>query len=363
VLLEVSLILGFFKRDFTELLDLVVVDVKRSLTESLVVETGLGNGGLIGSLEANESVNVLTLVVAEHLKALNVTKLLESLSELLLGGLGREVLDVQVASLLGVLVLEHLASSLNSSALLLESFLNVELVAVDLAVVELLDGLSSSLGSVFTVLLVLGVVANESVSTLVVAAELAALNAAVSTEKLAQFGLVVALRQVLHVDVVENTTEVTLVLRLVLDTNVGILVCGVIKSLLGALGGLEAHETVATRGVVGVKRDLQTLNVTILGEVFLKLLGVHVGGDLLDEEVVLNESLGVGTEKLIVEGETSALASINFEISEHLASFLELLSVRNLNDGSVERLVDISLDLRNTLKINTGFLEDLGNLD
>jgi len=115
--------------------------------------------------------------------------------------------------------------------------------------------------------------------------------------------------------------------------------------------------------VVSIKRDLQTLNVTILGEVFLELLGVHVRGDLLNEEIVINESLGVGTEKLIVEGEGSALSSINFEISEHLASFFELLRVSNLNDGSVERFVDISLDLGNTLKINTGFLEDLRNLD
>jgi len=115
--------------------------------------------------------------------------------------------------------------------------------------------------------------------------------------------------------------------------------------------------------VVSIKRDLQTLNVTILREVFLKLLGVHVRGDLFDEKVVINKSLGVGSEKLIVEGKSSALSAFNFEISENLASFFELLRIRNLNDGGVERFVDVSLDLRNTLKIDSGFLKKLRNFN
>jgi len=115
--------------------------------------------------------------------------------------------------------------------------------------------------------------------------------------------------------------------------------------------------------VVSVQRDFETLDITVLGEVLFKLLGLHVGGDFLDEKIVINESLGVGTEKLIVEGETSAWAAINFEISEDLASFFELLRVRDLNDGGVERFVDISLNLRNALKVNAGFLKDFRNLD
>jgi len=296
VLLEVCLILGFFERDLTEFLNLVVVNVKRSFAENLVVETSLCHGSLIGSLEANESVNILTLIVREHLKAFNVTELFEALLKVLFSGLGREVLDVQVASLLGVFVLEHLTGSLDGSALFLKGFLNVELVTIDFLVVETLDSGSSSLRSVFSVLLVFGVIANESVSTLVVAAELAALNTAVSREKFTQFLLSEVLRQVLHVNVVENAAEVTLVLRLVLDTDISVLVDSVIKSFLGAFRGLETDETVATRGVITIKRDLKTLDITILGEVFLKLLGVHVSGDLLDEEVVINESLGVGSE-------------------------------------------------------------------
>jgi len=230
VLLEVSLILSFFKRDFAELLDFVVVDVKRSLTKGLVVKTSLGNRCLIGSLEANKSVDVLTLVVVEHLKAFDITELFESLSEFLFSGLGREVFDVQVASLLGVFVLEHLTSSLDSSAFLLQSFLNIELVAIDLAVVKLSNGLGSSLRSVFTVLLVFRVVANESVGTFVVAAELAALDAAESSKELSQLSFIVALRQVLNVNVVEDAAEVTLVLGLVLDTDVGILISSVSES-------------------------------------------------------------------------------------------------------------------------------------
>jgi len=256
MLLEVSLIFGLFKRDFAELLDFVVINVKRSFTEGLVMKTLFSNRCLIRSLEANKSVDILTLVVSEHLEAFNITKLLESLSKLLLGGLRREVFDVQVASLFGVLVLEHLTSSLDSSALLLESFLDVELVTLNFAVVELLDSLGSSFRSIFTVLLVFRVVANESVGTLIVAAKLEALNATVSTKELFKLRFFVVLRQVLHIDVVIDAAEVTLVLGLVLDTNVRIFVCSIIKGLLGAIRGLEAYESVLTRGVVSIKRDL-----------------------------------------------------------------------------------------------------------
>jgi len=115
--------------------------------------------------------------------------------------------------------------------------------------------------------------------------------------------------------------------------------------------------------VIGVKGNLETLNITVFGEVFLKFFRFHVIGDLFDEKVVINESLGVGTEKLIVEGEGSARAAIDFEISENLASLLELFRVRNLNDGCVEGFIDISLNLGNTFEFNASFFKKLRNLD
>lgn len=110
--------------------------------------------------------------------------------------------------------------------------------------------------------------------------------------------------------------------------------------------------------MICVKGDLKTLNITILREMLFKLLSFHVTGDLLYKEVVINKSLRVGTKKLIVKRKTSARATINLEISENLASFLELFRVRNLNDGCVEGFVHISLNLRDTLKINTGFFKN-----
>jgi len=191
-----------------------------------------GDGGLIRSLEADESVNVLTFVVAEHLKALDFTILLEALSKLFFSSPRREILNVQIASLLGVLVLEHFTSSLDSSALLLKSFLDIKLLTIDFAVIELLDSLLSGFRSIFSVILILRVVANESVNTLVVLAKLAAFNATICTEKLAKFSFFVALRQVLNIDVVINTAEVAFVLRLIFDTDVVFFVSSVFESLL-----------------------------------------------------------------------------------------------------------------------------------
>ena len=99
-LLETEFILSLFVLDLSELLELVMADLELSLVEESVVAVLESLLGLIGGLEADESVSLLSLVNGEHLDALDFSVLLEDTGEVLFGELGLEVLDVEVASLL-----------------------------------------------------------------------------------------------------------------------------------------------------------------------------------------------------------------------------------------------------------------------
>ena len=99
-LLEAELILSLFILDLSELLELVMADLELSLVEESVVAVLKSLLSLVRSLEADESVSLLSLVNREHLDALNLSILLEDASKVLLSELGLEVLDIEVASLL-----------------------------------------------------------------------------------------------------------------------------------------------------------------------------------------------------------------------------------------------------------------------
>lgn len=116
--LEAHLILALFVSDFAEFLELVVADLQLALVDVGVVKLLEGGLSLIGGLEADESVSLLHLVNGEHFDALDLTLTVsaEKLLEVLFGGLRVKVLDVQVASLLGVLVLDGLAEEFSLAA-------------------------------------------------------------------------------------------------------------------------------------------------------------------------------------------------------------------------------------------------------
>jgi len=111
-LLESEFILGLFVLDVSEFLELVMADLELTAVEHAVVHVLESLLSLVGSLEADESVGLLGLVDGEHLDALNFSVVLEHLAEVLIGALGVKVLDVEVASLLGVLVLDGLSEEL-----------------------------------------------------------------------------------------------------------------------------------------------------------------------------------------------------------------------------------------------------------
>lgn len=155
VVLEISLILGSFELDLSELLDLVMVDNENLIAIGLVRQGVLGVGSGIWLFVANESISITGLTFVKS-DLLDLTTLLEEILKVILSPVGWEVLNVKVASLLGVLVLDGFLDLLNSSVGLLHGGSNVKLdffivstLTHDLTL-ELFD---SFLGALWTVLL------------------------------------------------------------------------------------------------------------------------------------------------------------------------------------------------------------------
>jgi hypothetical protein len=162
--LETVFILGFFVGDVTEFLEFVMADLQLTLIDGLSIQFLKGGLSLIGGLEADESVGFVGLVNGEHLDTLNLALTIsgEKLLEVFVGGLGVEVLDVQVASLLGVLVLDGLTEEFFLSLGGTESGLDVKsLTFTHVFSVEGLNSLGSGFGSVLMVVLVFSNKADE----------------------------------------------------------------------------------------------------------------------------------------------------------------------------------------------------------
>ena len=104
VVLPVNFISHLFLLKFPDFLHFVEVDVELLSVKSLVVKLILGVDGGIRSLEACESIKTLTFL-REDLEALYDSVLLKQSSKFWSCGLRWEVLDVEIASLLGVLEL------------------------------------------------------------------------------------------------------------------------------------------------------------------------------------------------------------------------------------------------------------------
>jgi len=200
VVLEVSLVMDIFVLDLSDFLDFVVVDVELLSVEGGLVKLSLGLRSLLGILEANESIESLSFL-GEELNVFDFTVLSEQFFELLFGGVGREVFDVEVASLLGVLVSKHLLGLFHLSLRFLQCLSDVKLLSVEHLSIELLDSSHGALRSSFSVL---GVsVANEGESTFLVFHHVETEDGSVLAEHLLEVIFRVAKGEVFNVDVVE----------------------------------------------------------------------------------------------------------------------------------------------------------------
>jgi len=270
-LLETELILSLFVLNLSELLELVMADLELSLVEESVVAVLESLLGLIRGLEADESVSLLSLVNREHLNALDFSVFLEDTSEILFGELRLEVLDVEVASLLGVLVLDGFSEELFLSLRGSEGGLNVKLFAIThVSAVKSFDGFEGLLGSVLVIVLILRHVANESEFTVGVVNLGKRSDVTEGTEEVLEVFVREVIGVVLDVQVVEHTSDVLSVLGVPLDGNALLVSRGFVHhfaGLGGIFGSLEAHETVSSRGVVFIHGDLEGLDGVLHGRV------------------------------------------------------------------------------------------------
>lgn len=167
--LEVISVSGSFVVHLSDFLDLVVVDGQGLALEGSVVELLLCCGSLIRLFETDKGIEFLALSLWMEFQALDFSVGSEQVLQTLLSDVFREALHVQVASLLRALVLDGLLEALLLAVSLLQGFLDVELLVLELnsvdlvGSIELLDGSLSTLWSILAVALVLRVIADESI--------------------------------------------------------------------------------------------------------------------------------------------------------------------------------------------------------
>ena len=229
---------------------------------------------------------------------------------------------------------------------------------------ELVNSSLSTLWSVLTVALVLGVVADEGIGAFLVHFILETLDSSVLFKEGSDISLCETLWEILGVDIVVNSSEVALVSWLVLD-------CLVLFSLIAGCEGklcscllLEAHKPVATGGVVRVERDFQGLDFSVLGEVFLKFFWSQVLGNFPNENVLVDNLFRIGSKKVIIVGKSATwLSWSKLEVAELLASGLEFIFFWNCHDGGIKGSVDVTSDLWISAKDDVSLLfEVVGKL-
>ena len=138
ILFEVSLVDGFLHKNLSDFFDLIVVDDHHLAIKTDAVEVHFCIYSVVWYLEAHESKGVSTLGSVQ-LDALNFTILRKDLIDIDLIPIVREVLDVQVASFLGVLVSQGVFLLLKFTIGLLQGMSDVELVVAKFSVVKGLD--------------------------------------------------------------------------------------------------------------------------------------------------------------------------------------------------------------------------------
>lgn len=156
----------------------------------------------------------------DDLDAFNLTVLGEDVSKVITGVGVREVLDEEVALLLGVLESCLLALDLSLSLLKRESWLNIESMTVYGLAMKVIDGVVSALRSVE--LVIVTVVADESewlLSTILVLFlhDDATLDVTILAEESLELLSSVLWAEVFYIDVVINLASLTWVLWLIPD--------------------------------------------------------------------------------------------------------------------------------------------------
>jgi len=102
VVLVISLISDFFLLDLSDFLDFIVINVEGLSVEGLLVKLGFCCSSIVWILEANKGVYSFTFRLAEDLYTFDFSEFSKVLSEFLLTSVGWEILNIEIASLLGL---------------------------------------------------------------------------------------------------------------------------------------------------------------------------------------------------------------------------------------------------------------------
>ena len=282
VVLPIDLVSHLFLLESSDLLHFVEVNVKLLSVESVVVKLVLGHGGSFWVLEASEGVETLTFSW-EDLEALNSSELLEKSLKFSIGGLRREVLDVEIASLLGVLELSLFLLLFLLSVGLLEGFSDVNLSSFNILTIEVIDGVVGSSDTVFFVgCSSVGMLETDEgkrglnfLAWHFLLLEEETLDVAVLGEDLPEFLFVPRLWEALDVDVVDTLLRhIFLVLGVVGDSDQIFLGIGVVllNGSICRVDVLEGHETVANGSVIFLQGRSGGKDLTLVGETLLQVL-------------------------------------------------------------------------------------------
>jgi hypothetical protein len=260
VIHKVNSVLSFSLLLLTDLGELVVSNIERLLVDELTMEILTSSSSLVGLLEANESSSGLTISWGNDFNAFNFTIRLELILELLSGEIGGEVLDKKIALLLWVLESGLLALNLSLSLSERKSWLNVESVSVKALAVKVINSLVSTLRSVCWI--TLAFIADESEGfQLSISVGLLHDDAALDVTILAkQFLELISIEggiEVLNVDIVVNSTSLTMILWLILD-DLEIIQLSSLTCIFNRFIILEANESIAIGNRRG--RDVSLLN-------------------------------------------------------------------------------------------------------
>jgi len=168
---------------------------------------------------------------------------------------------------------------------------------------------------------------------------------------------------VLDVNVVVDLAEVLFVLGSELDSDSVFSALSLLKGLLGGGSVAEANEAVALRLVVTAEGYLAGDDLSVLSKRVFEACGGVGLGDFAHKHVVFGESLDVGAKELVLEGQGTAVLTVDVEVAEGLADLGELGVVVDLDDGCVERLVEVTANLGLALDVVAGLVfDDLGKL-
>ena len=253
-------------------------------------------GSLVRGLEADKGKGLLVILSREEFKALNFTELGEKSHEVSFGGGAGESLHVEVATLLGVFVLEGLVHKFTLTLTLLESRADVESDSFIFLIVKSFNCSSGATGAVLAVSNIGGLEADEGVGSIIMGGEVDGGNTAKFSKNSAHILFGPASGHVFDVNVVVCLAEFLLIAGSELDTDGFISGGGLSEGLISSFSITEADKSISARRVILVKGDLARNNLTELGEFLFKGLTNDVLGDLADEDIVAGKAGNVRSE-------------------------------------------------------------------